>query len=876
MAKVFITYCQKCYNKPIVQHFEGKGGCSVGELHFPTYTVPFVGRADELHQIASLLHDPACRLLTLTGPGGIGKTRLAIEAARAQSEAFPDGQFFVPLQPLSSADLIVPAIAEAVNFQFYPGSAPQQQLLDYFRNKSMLLVLDNFEHLLDSTELLSEILTTASGLQLLVTSRERLNLMEEWVFEVQGLAVPPGDDSSEIETYSAVQLFVQNARRVNVSFELSVFQKLAVARICHMVGGMPLGIELAAAWVRVLSPEQIAAELERSLDVLETPARNVPARHRNMQAVFEPTWQRLPETERAVFMKLSVFRGGFTLEGAQAVAHTSVRDLSSLVDKSLLKVDGNGRYDLHELLRQYGEQRLNEAPEERDQVRDLHCLYYADFMRRQQEAIFRGKEPGSQKEGLTKIYEEIQNVRLVIRRRIDQGKFEEINQYLQSLDMFYDVRFWFQEAEEIYRAIVERIRSGFVEPAEERNRLLGIFLPTLSWTQYRLFKFTEAKQGADESIPLLRSSATGSELAFAFTVLGSGTSDYAVANQFLQEAVILSKENDQPWWAATSLQTLAQWAISRGDYGAAKQLAHESLSICQQINDLFVKSYVLLDLSNIAMVEGDYRRATQLAGEARSASETLDFRWGLLRADANLGNIALAQKDYAQARQRYQECLTIAEDLGIRWFAGVALCGLANVDLEMGAYPEAQRYWLEALKILEDVPTLPQIADLVPSILKGIAALLRKFEEKELATELIALILDHPGSSRMTKVEAEHLGVQLQAELSPDIFTAAWECGKARDLDTTVRDLMTDKRLSTSETILPARPSLIQSSLDPLSERELEVLRLIAAGLSNSEIAAQLFVGVSTVKKHINHIYSKLGVETRAEVLVRAQQLRLI
>ncbi|HEX2619781.1 MAG TPA: AAA family ATPase, partial [Phototrophicaceae bacterium] len=329
--------------------------------NLPSLPTPFIGRNKELRDIQDLLTDSSCRLLTLIGPGGMGKTRLALEVARQVS--FVRDVYFVPLQGLASSGLLVCAIADAIEFHFYESTDPEPQLLAYLRDKSLLLVLDNFEHVLDGASLLAEIYPTAPGVDMLVTSRERLNLVEEWVYDVPQLKFPSSETETEIEDYSAIQFFIQNARRTNFHFALTASQKPFVIRICQRVGGLPLGIELAAAWTRTLSSEIIAEEIERSLDILETFTHNIDPRHRNIRAVFEPSWTRLPDEARMVFTELSVFRGGFTLEAAEYVARVSRQILALLVDKSLLRLDVNGRYYLHELLRQYGEEHLRGNPE---------------------------------------------------------------------------------------------------------------------------------------------------------------------------------------------------------------------------------------------------------------------------------------------------------------------------------------------------------------------------------------------------------------------------------------------------------------------------------------------------------------------------------
>jgi predicted ATPase len=302
-------------------------------LHqIPHYATPFVGRLTEMAEIADRLVDPNCRLLTLVGPGGIGKTRLAVQVATNNIGHFANGIYFVAFQPLNSSEFMLSALAIAVGFQFYPGGDPKQQLLDYFREKTLLLVLDNLEHLLDGVDLFSEILTMAPHVRILATSRVRLNLIEEWVFAVRELNYPTNEAETDIESFDAVQLFLQHSRRMQADFALTSLQKPAVIRICRLVGGMPLGIELAAASIRALSLEELAQEIESGLDILETPTRNIEPRHRNMHTTLDPMWNGLSTEYQMVFRKLSVFRGGFRREAALDVTGASVQTLYTLVD----------------------------------------------------------------------------------------------------------------------------------------------------------------------------------------------------------------------------------------------------------------------------------------------------------------------------------------------------------------------------------------------------------------------------------------------------------------------------------------------------------------------------------------------------------------
>lgn len=375
--------------------------------HLPDPLTPFIGRRLELDQIRALLLEPANRLVTLLGPGGAGKTRLSIQAAQelaapqsaeTQSgapmlaEIVRDGVWFVELAALSSPEAIVTAAAKALSICFFiEEDSPRQQLLDYLRDKRLLLVLDNMEHLLPGgAALAAEILSAAPGVRLLVTSRQRLNLQAEQIFRVAGMRVPDPNAAAawdnpeeQARPYSSVQLWVERARRVQPDFRLTQANLAAVIAICRLVDGSPLGIELAAAWLALLSPAEIAAEIGRSLDFLETSAPDTPLRQRSLRAVFEYSWNLLSAQEQQAFQRLCVFQGSFSRQAAQFVGEVSLGTLLGLANKSWLQQAVNGRYQLHELLRQFGAERLQADPAEARQARDRHAEFFAAFASQQ-------------------------------------------------------------------------------------------------------------------------------------------------------------------------------------------------------------------------------------------------------------------------------------------------------------------------------------------------------------------------------------------------------------------------------------------------------------------------------------------------------------
>ena len=328
--------------------------------NLPAESTPFIGREAEIETLSHFLADPATRLVTILGMGGMGKTRLALATARqyisldsTQPSPFENGIYFIPLAPLHAANAVILTLAESVQFSFYAAHNPKQQLLDFLREKSMLLVMDNFEHVLDAANLVGDILEAAPNVKIIVTSRERLNLRGETVFNIGGMALTDWENLDTAQDNNAVKLFLQSARRVQPSFDLKADDLPHLAQIFQMVQGMPLGIELAAAWVDALHLEEIAQEIQQNRHFLETEMRDVPERHRSIRAVFEYSWHLLGDSERDIFTYLSVFRGGFTRDAAIAVTGIGLRALTTLVNKSLISRDSDGRYHIHVLIREY-------------------------------------------------------------------------------------------------------------------------------------------------------------------------------------------------------------------------------------------------------------------------------------------------------------------------------------------------------------------------------------------------------------------------------------------------------------------------------------------------------------------------------------------
>jgi DNA-binding CsgD family transcriptional regulator len=348
--------------------------------NLPVYASASVGRETELNDLIDILQDPQVRLVTIAGPGGIGKTRLCVEAARLRRNYFNDGAFFIPLAALKGVAEIAPAIAREIGLRLGSEGHPQEQLVRYLRGKQMLLVLDNFEHLLSGVDLVVRLLAATPRIKILVTSQTSLNLQQEWVRYLEGMRLPSSETAEDFEAYGAVRLFLDRVRHARRDFS-PVEHRECVIEICHLLQGVPLAIELAAAWLKTLPCADVTAEIRRGLDFLATPQHDVDPRHHSMRAVFERSWQLLSGEERQMLMRLSLFQGGFSRAAAEQVAGASLQTLAGLIEKSFLTQEPSGRYEIHDLLRQFSAQQLEKQASAPGNPRSKRLMVWSSLVK---------------------------------------------------------------------------------------------------------------------------------------------------------------------------------------------------------------------------------------------------------------------------------------------------------------------------------------------------------------------------------------------------------------------------------------------------------------------------------------------------------------
>lgn len=713
-------------------------------INLPPEPTPFVGRSQELEEINHLL--AGTRLLTLVGPGGIGKTRLAVRAAQQAANEYPDGVFFVPLAPISSADRVVQTIAEAVKFPLMTQEDPQIQLLRFLQHKHQLLILDNFEHLLDSAQIVSEILTWAPEVKILTTSREKLNLISERLFFVGGmdfslLARPLVEQRTD-----ASALFIQSAHMVNPGFEPGPEQLVLIESICQILEGMPLAIELAAAWLQILTLDEISTELGSGFDILTTDARDAPRRHRSLRAVFEHSWNLLDNAEREILMSLSIFRGGFTRLAAQQVAGASLQQLMALVSKSFLHHDSkSGRLAFHELLRQYALEELRSEPERSESAHEAHAVYYADFM------DFRWQQLKGERQlsALAEIEADLENVRAAWNYYQEPFNAPQIWKFMYSLWFVHWVRGWYLVGSEMF-ADTARPQIGEQDAALRAfgMALQGYFMAWLDLSPqgYKL---------AEESVQILQhlDNPEAYVLAMHSLILNAFFQD-RLEQFFMYTQVMLdfATQHQDKWLIAFSLFAFSMSELLKEDYPEARRQAEYHLKLCEEIGD-----QVHATVSLIVM-----------------------------------GHAALAQEDLEKAWNSYRRCLQISHQIGFLYSLQTGTKYLGKVAISMGKLDEAEEYLLQCLEMTKEIGFVRDVINMYYEFARLAAAR----QNPRRAVELLAYVIQHPASLQIRLMEgrirdsAQELLDSLETELTQEGFQAALEKGQDLELDQIYAELV--------------------------------------------------------------------------------------
>jgi predicted ATPase/DNA-binding XRE family transcriptional regulator len=764
------------------------------KTNLPVFPTTLIGREQELKQLSQLLDDPRCRLLTLVGPGGIGKTRLAIEAASQVQHAFADGAYFVHFAPVNSTRFIVPVIADTVGFAFESSNRadPKTQLFNFLKEKQVLLLIDNLEQLLTEPgiELLAELLANAPQVKLLATSRESLGLQDEWVFEVYGLPVPENIHAEGSSQDTSVELFLQRARRAHVGFNPTMKDYPAIVHVCRLVEGNPLAIELSAAWVRVLSCDEIEQEIERGLGFLRVSARDIPARHRSMRAVFDHSWKLLTEEEQGVLLRLSVFRGGFRREAAETVAGASLSVLSTLVMKSLIRRSGAGRYDLHELIRQFAAEQLAGRPQQQAATQARHGSYYLTFFGQADERL----RSSTQREMLSELTAEMDNFRAAWDWAVTHGQFALIEQTMRTFWMLYDMRGWLQEGLEMLgRAVsaLERAHGGS-SPHLTNQVALGHILTSHAVLATRLGQQEQAQSTLERALEILRPLDEPRVLVETITFLGlvmEFTGDYPRASEFYTEGLEIATAVGDRWYTALCRLLLAGEGSLRLPTSTPEN-SHERLQSVvaewRTIGDPRLTAVALQNLSWMAVKLGFYDEAREALEESVLLNTSIGDRWNLGFTYRGLGLVAQAQGEHLRAVGMFHKSLDTLTEVGARQDKARVQVEMSHSIFALGNDAEAERGWCEALHVTMKT----QGTFVALEALAGIAALKAKQGNIKRALELSLTVLNHPASLQETKNRASALRAELEAQLTSQQVEAVRERAQTKTLEAIVEEVL--------------------------------------------------------------------------------------
>ena len=630
----------------------------------PRNMTPFIGRKVELVRVSDLVLNPGVPLISILGEGGVGKTRLAIEVARALEPQFMDGVIFVSLAQLNSADDFLPAISGALGVYLLPGENLAQAILDFLGSKRMLLILDNLENLSSEAYILREILEAAPQVKILVTSREKIGLEIETLFHLSGLELIPQKDIHTVEQSDAIQLFLQKTARSRPGFFPNSEEVKTISDVCRMVGGNALAILLAAAWMEYYSPNDILKQIENNLDFLSQGYSDVDNRHSSIRAIFDSSYQRLDEHQRSVLRKLSVFRNGFDLAAAIHIAGADLQILISLANKSLLSRDPeSGRYELHQLLRQYAEEELV-VQGELKLTQANHAGYYCNFIFQREKSIKGGDQTGA----LDEIQIEFDNISNAWTWLVRNRDFASVQSMVPAVYAFCDMRSRFHEGEALCRQASEGLAPRGAEMPQP-----AWALSLLSWYDLRIYverleSFEEITSNAQRCLDGGKLTHDPQATAASLVLLGAiseDLGDFDTASANFEEAMGVCPSLDDFYWVTMRIGLARQ---SQHNYHEAIEAFRTSLERGKATKEKVKEGWSLFNIGETLMLEGRHAEAQPYLEKSERLFKNVGTLAGIVWSNTDLAKVAFLLGNPVLARQKAEMALQIAQEVHSKYW----------------------------------------------------------------------------------------------------------------------------------------------------------------------------------------------------------------
>src|SRR5229473_3274968 len=858
--------------------------------NLPALLTPLIGREQQEQAISAFLRRPEVRLLTLIGTGGIGKTRLASQVATDLIEVFPHGVCLVQLAPISDSNLVVPTIAQTLGLRDVAERSLFESLKAFLRDKHLLLLLDNFEQVLEAAPALVELLLACPSIKIMVTSRAVLHVEGEYEFSVPPLSLPDPlhlPACEQLLQYAAVALFVERAQMVKPQFVLSEDNAAAVVQICIRLDGLPLSIELAAARSRLLPPQALLERLNHRLAVLTGGRQDAPTRQQTLRDTIRWSYDLLNAQEQRCFRRLAIFVGGCTLEAAEAVC-SAAADLSlpainlvaSLLDKSLLQQsDRDGvepRLLMLETIREYALETLVDSGE-LEVTQEMHALYYLALAEQGEPELF-GHQ---QRLWMDRLTWDSENFRAALQWSQTHQRKEQLLRLAGNLGHFWYMCGRFSEAMLWIETALREAAPGVAVSARIKALYIVALIAGHLGQSDLLFPrarecLTLAWQNRDSRGFALASWSLVHHLLASGDILGAR----AQAEETLAFVSAHALAEDS-WTLACALNAFGSVVLSQGDYSQAQHLYERAIALFKEAGDLWLYGELHLFLANVYWAQGDETKAQSFLKEGLAVHDQVGNAWWVTGWFVSFfGEIALRQGDIARARFLLEAGLKRHQQLGDQQGQALIYALLAQAAASEHDYLLTRTLAAQSLEIAR---TILDTGSLI-LCLEELADVAAGQGEPAWAARLWGAAEHYREASHATLPLVERLSrarhiEQAQGLLGKQIFAERWTEGRNMTAEQAIAAFPTPDSTSKAQRPTqgkPGQPSAEQPLLDPLSQRELEVLQLLASGASNQEIATALFLAPGTVKLHVSHILSKLGVKSRTQAILRARDLALL